>query len=87
VTRLTKVDEDNLREAIRALDAFLDPDNPRCSTPREVRVAAHIYLDSWVRGPLAEIIGAIEEPNRSIYNWRTGQTVNPRYRPANRQPR
>lgn len=49
-----------LHEALDDLRKFLDPENPNCSVPSDVREAAGRYLSSWVEGPIAEALGAID---------------------------
>jgi hypothetical protein len=77
---MRKIDRHNLDYAMERLDTFLDPSNPRCTVAPEIREAARLYLDSWVRGPLAEIIASDDNPTTSVYDWQTGQTVWPRMR-------
>lgn len=43
---------DELREAIRDLQVFLDPNNPDCNVPAEARQVAAEYLYTWVLGPI-----------------------------------
>lgn len=51
-----------LREALEHLRTFLDPDDPNCGVPSEIRKSAlsHNYLDTWVEGPLARALAAID---------------------------
>ena len=44
--------QDELREAITDLQVFLDPTNPDCNVPAEVRQVAAEYLSTWVLGPI-----------------------------------
>lgn len=52
----------NLKNARRDLAAFLDPDNPDCGVPAQVRRDAnrHNYLSSWVLGPIDLAIEKLE---------------------------
>jgi hypothetical protein len=43
---------DELGEAIRDLQVFLDPNNPDCNVSPEARQAAAEYLYTWVLGPI-----------------------------------
>lgn len=47
-----------LREAAAHLGRFLEPNSERCAVAPEVREAAHLYLESWVEGPLLEAMRA-----------------------------
>jgi hypothetical protein len=49
-----------LSEALDSLRKFLDPEDPRCTVPADARAVARHYLSSWVEGPLAEALGAID---------------------------
>lgn len=51
-----------LREALEHLRTFLDPDDPNCGVPPEIRKSAlsHNYLDTWVEGPLARALAVID---------------------------
>lgn len=51
-----------LKEALDDLRRFLDPDDPTCGVPPEFRKDPRVqsYLSTWVEGPLARSLGAID---------------------------
>lgn len=65
---MTKSERSNLNTAIGYLNKFLDPNNPGCTVSPEVREAARLYLSTWVRGPLAEIVQE-EDKGGFIHIW------------------
>jgi len=54
-----------LLEALDDLRNFMDPDNPNCSIPADVRKASAHYLSTWVEGPLAHALGQIDPRYRT----------------------
>jgi hypothetical protein len=63
-----------LREALEHLRAFLDPDDPNCGVPPEIRKSAqsHNYLDTWVEGPIARALAVIDPRWRAEEEDRDG---------------
>lgn len=49
-----------LSDALGSLRQFLDPENPNCSVPADVREAAAGFLGTHVELPLSEALGAID---------------------------
>lgn len=51
-----------LDDALESLRHFLDPENGMCAVPEEFRKDPRVqsYLSTWVEGPMARVLGAID---------------------------
>jgi len=51
-----------LEQGLKDLRQFLDPDDPNCSVPPEIRKDPRVqrYLETWVDGPMARALAAID---------------------------
>lgn len=58
---LTKKQESLILEAVRKIDIFCDPEDPRCMVSKEAREESRLYVETWVGGPLYAILGGGEK--------------------------
>lgn len=63
---MNKSEERLLKEAIKKLEIFSDPENERCGVDREAREKSRIYINTWVIPALKALQESLNSSGDSI---------------------